>query len=152
MVLHPDGHLNWLLMVAEDLLLHEQLALYQERQGSPQRASDATRVAMGLPARLFDWKKALVAVRPETFTEWHRKGFRLLWLWRSRSVGRPRIPKDLRHLILTTALENSTWVKKELQPNFLSSLRFRSHLVRSGSICRRSRRKAYVLRFHPIAG
>jgi len=96
----------WLL---GNLFLRKQLALYQERQVQPRRATDATRLTMVLAARLFDWKEALISVRPETFTGWHRRGFKLVWRWKSRPNGRPRIPKDLCQLILTMARDNPTW-------------------------------------------
>jgi putative transposase len=96
-------------LAAENLFLRKQLALYQERQVRPRRATDATRLTMVLAARLFDWKEALISVRPETFTGWHRQGFELLWRWKSRPIGRPRIPKNLRQLILTMARDNPTW-------------------------------------------
>ena len=38
-------------------------------------------------ARLFDWKNALIVVKPETLVRWHRKGFRLFWRWKSRPKG-----------------------------------------------------------------
>jgi putative transposase len=96
-------------LAAENLFLRKQLALYQERHVRPRRATDATRLTMVLAARLFDWKEALISVRPETFTGWHRQGFELLWRWKSRPIGRPRIPKNLRQLILTMARDNPTW-------------------------------------------
>jgi len=64
---------------------------------------------MVLAARLFDWKEALISVRAETFTGWHRQGFKLFWCWKSRRIGRPRIPKDLHQLILSMARDNPTW-------------------------------------------
>ena len=51
----------------------------------------------------------LVNVKPDTFLRWHRKGYRLLWRWKSRPVGSPGIPKDLRRLIQEMAAENPTW-------------------------------------------
>src|SRR5258705_2470281 len=96
-------------LAAENLFLRKQLALYRERQVRPRRATDATRLTMVLLGRLFDWKEALISVRPETFTGWHRQGFKLLWRWKSRRIGRPRIPKNLRQLILTMARDNPTW-------------------------------------------
>src|SRR5262245_18267126 len=90
-------------LTAEDLLLRKQLALYQERQVRPRRATDATRLTMVWLGKLFDWKEALILVRSETFSGWHRKGFKLFWRWKLRPVGRPRIPKDLRQLILAMA-------------------------------------------------
>jgi hypothetical protein len=53
-------------LAAENLFLRKQLALYQERQVRPRRATDATRLTMVWLGRLFDWKEALIAVRPET--------------------------------------------------------------------------------------
>ena len=94
---------------AENLFLRKQLALYQERQVRPRRPTDATRLTMILLGTLFDWKQALVSVRPQTFTGWHHQGFKLLWRWKSRPIGRPRIPKDLRQLILAMARDNPTW-------------------------------------------
>jgi putative transposase len=96
-------------LAAENLFLRKQLALYLERQVRPRRATDATRLIMVLAARLFDWKGALISVRPEAFTGWHRRGFDLFWRWKSRRIGRPRIPKDLRQLILAMARDNPTW-------------------------------------------
>ena len=30
-------------------------------------------------ARFFDWRDALVVVKPETFIKWHRTAFRMFW-------------------------------------------------------------------------
>jgi len=109
-------------LAAENLFLRKQLALYQERQVRPRRATDATRLTMVLAARLFDWKEALVSVRPETFTAWHRRGFELFWRWKSRPIGRPRIPKDLRQLILTMARDNPTWGQTRIAAELLLKL------------------------------
>jgi putative transposase len=76
---------------------------------------------MVLAARLFDWKEALIAFRPETFTGWHRKGFKLFWRWKSRPVGRPRIPKDLRQLILAMARDNN-WGQARIAAELLLKL------------------------------
>ena len=53
-------------LAAENLFLRKQLALYQERQVRPRRVTDATRLTMVLLGTLFDWKQALVSVRPES--------------------------------------------------------------------------------------
>ena len=41
---------------------------------------------------------AMVLVKPATVIQWHRKGFRLYWRWRSRSrsVGRPKVSSETR--------------------------------------------------------
>ena len=51
---------------AEILFLRRQLALYVERQVKPRRIDVATRVSLVLLSRLFEWRSALVVVRPET--------------------------------------------------------------------------------------
>ena len=40
-----------------------------------------------------DWRDALAVVKPATVIGWHRKGFRLFWIWKSRSLrsGRPPV-------------------------------------------------------------
>jgi transposase InsO family protein len=59
-------------------------------------------------SRLFDWKNALMVVKPGTLLGWHRKGFRLFWRWKSRP-GRPPVPQEIRELIVRMARENPTW-------------------------------------------
>src|SRR5215472_10925544 len=56
-------------------------------------------LVMVMLGRLFSWRDALVNVQPNTFIRWHRKGFRLLWRWKSRPGGRPQVPEGLRKLI-----------------------------------------------------
>jgi putative transposase len=58
------------------------------------------------------WKNSLIVFAPETVVGWHRTGFRLYWGWISRarkSVGRRRLPKEIRELIFKIVAENSTW-------------------------------------------
>lgn len=56
-----------------------------------------------------DWRSALVIVKPETVVGWHRRGFRLLWAWKSRRRGRPPVPLDARRLIRTMSEANPLW-------------------------------------------
>src|SRR5215472_14253415 len=101
-------------LAAENLFLRKQLALFQERKLKPHRAHDSTRLIMVILGRMFSWRGALVNVKPDTFIRWHRKGFRLLWRWKSRPVGRPQILKDLRRLIREMAAENPTWGEERI--------------------------------------
>jgi hypothetical protein len=55
-------------LAAENLFLRKQLALYQERHITPQRATNATRLALVWLGRWFDWRQALAIVQPATFT------------------------------------------------------------------------------------
>ena len=93
---------------AEVLFLRKQLAFYEERQVQPRRLNDSARVCLVLWSRLCSWKEALVIVKPETLIGWHRKGFKLFWKWKSQA-GRPRIPENIRKLIVQMAQENPTW-------------------------------------------
>src|SRR5271168_3122675 len=93
---------------AEVLFLRKQLAFSEERQVQPRRLNDSARFSLILLSRLCHWKEALVIVKPGTLIEWHRKGFNLFWKWKSQA-GRPRIPENIRKLIVQMAQENPTW-------------------------------------------
>ncbi len=57
-----------------------------------------------------NWRSALQVVRPETVVQWHRRGFRLYWAWKSRRRwGRPAIGRDLRDLIRQMSRANPLW-------------------------------------------
>jgi hypothetical protein len=92
-------------LAAENLFLRKQLAQYQERHVKPRRANDATRLALLWLSRFFDWRRALVIVKPGTLIRWHRQGFRLFWRWKSQP-GRPPLPRDLQAIIRRMDLEN----------------------------------------------
>jgi transposase InsO family protein len=109
---------------AENLFLRRQLALYRERGLRPGRPDLATRLSLALMSRLFDWRSALVAVRPETLVRWHRAGFRLLWRWKVR-LGRPPLPIELRDLIRRIARENPLWGEERIANELLLKLGLR---------------------------
>jgi putative transposase len=105
--------LRWALssraaLSAEVLFLRKQLAFYQEHQISPRKLTAAARFSLVLWSRFFNWREVLMIVKPETLIGWHREGFKLWWRWKSR-LGRPRIPEDLRRLIVRMVRENPTW-------------------------------------------
>src|SRR5215472_16933069 len=101
-------------LAAENLFLRKQLALFQERQVKPRRANDSTRWMMATLSRMFLWRDALVNVKGSTLIRWHRQGFRLFWRWKSKPMGRPRLPRDLRRLIREMAAENATWGEERI--------------------------------------
>jgi putative transposase len=115
---------NWAL-VAENLFLRKQLALYLERKMKPRHATDATRLTLALLSRLFAWRRALIIVKPETLIRWHQRGFRLLWRWKSKPRGRPRVPIELRKLIAEMANENPTWGEERIAAELLLKLGIR---------------------------
>ena len=60
------------------------------------------------------WPRALhamVLVKPATVVQWHRRGFRLYWRWRSRSrqIGRPKTSTEIRQLIRQMSMANPLW-------------------------------------------
>jgi putative transposase len=107
---------------AEILFLRKQLAFYQEHQIRPRRLTDSARFSLVFWSRLFDWKDALVIVKPETLIRWHRKGFKLFWRWTCR-VGRPRLPGDIRQLIVRMVRENPTWGEERVAAELSVKLR-----------------------------
>jgi putative transposase len=101
-------------LIAENLFLRKQLALFQERKVRPRRTTAAFRLAMVALAKFFDWRGALVIGKPETFIKWQRTAFRMFWRWKSRKRGRPALPKNIRELVRQMARENPTWGEERI--------------------------------------
>ena len=73
-------------LAAENLFLRKQLTFFVEREQTLHRTDNVTRYTMATLSTLFDWKDALIVVKPDTLIRWHRKGFRLFWRWKSGSM------------------------------------------------------------------
>ena len=133
-------------LAAENLFLRKQLAFYQERKTRSRRLDDPARLTLVWLSHWFDWRNALAIVTPKTFIGWHRKGFQLLWRWKSQS-GRPRIPLDLQHLIRQMACDNPSWGEERIANELLLKLglrvsprTIRKYLSKFPAPCRGSRR------------
>ena len=98
---------------AENLVLRRQLARYIERGIKPRRVDHEARVSLSVFSRLFNWRDAIVIVRPSTVVRWHRLGWRIFWRWKRRA-GRPPIPPELRALIRRMAKENPLWGEERI--------------------------------------
>src|SRR6266404_2316230 len=109
---------------AEILVLRRQIALYQERGIKPRRIDAVTRISLALLSRFFNWRDALVVVRPETMIRWHRAGWKLFWRLKSRP-GRPPIPLEIQALIRRLANENPVWGEERIANEFLVKLGIR---------------------------
>jgi putative transposase len=109
---------------AENLFLRRQLALYKERGVKARRIDPATRIALAWLSRLFDWRDALVVVRPETMIRWHQAGWKLFWRLKSRP-GRPPIPVEIQSLIRRMARENPSWDEERIANELLLKLDIR---------------------------
>ena len=96
-------------LIGENLFLRKQLSLFKERRAEHRRTTAYFRVSIVALSRLFNWRDALMVVRPETFIKWHREAFRAIWRFKSRKIGRPALPKELQQLIRRRGRENPTW-------------------------------------------
>jgi len=95
-------------LVAENLALRQQVAVYQHTVKRP-KLRPHNRIFWVWLSRLWsNWRSALAIVQPETVIKWHRQGFKLYWRWKSRSrkAGRPPIQRELRDLIRRMSREN----------------------------------------------
>ena len=72
----------------EILALRHQLQVLQRSRPHRLRLAKMDRWLWAWLARSWSgWRTALAIVKPETVIAWHRKGFRLLWTWKSRRRG-----------------------------------------------------------------
>jgi putative transposase len=101
-------------LVAENLFLRKQLGLFQERKEKARQTTAADRFIFAKLAPLFDWRGALVIVKPATLISWHRAAFRRFWRWKSRPSGRPKLPAEIRILIRKMAAENPSWGEERI--------------------------------------
>jgi len=109
---------------AENLVLRKQLASYIERGVKPRRMDHPTRVSFALFTRMFDWRTAVVNVRPSTVVRWHRLGWGIFWRLKCR-MGRRPIPAELRSLIRRMATENPLWGEERIANELLVKLGIR---------------------------
>ena len=84
----------------EVLALRHQLQVLQRTRPRRLRLAKTDRLLWVVLSRIWTgWRTALVIVKPESVIAWHRRGFRLWWAWKSRRMGRPSVPADVRTLI-----------------------------------------------------
>ena len=112
-------------LAAENLFLRKQLALFQEREKRAAPTTAADRLVFSTLVRFFDWRSALVIVKPATLIGWHRAAFRRFWRWKSKPVGRPTLSAELRRLICRMAAENPTWGEERIADELLLKLQIR---------------------------
>jgi putative transposase len=94
----------------ELILLRQQLNILKRKTKNP-KLVNSDRVFISVIAKfLTNWKKSITIVKPQTVINWHRKGFRLFWRWKSRrKLGRPGINTEIRKLIRDMSLANTLW-------------------------------------------
>ena len=100
-------------LAAENLFLRKQLALFQERKVKPRRANDSIRWLMATLSRIFEWRDVLPNVKVDTHWLASQRVPAFLAL-KSKSTGRPGLPKDLRQLIREMAVDKVTWGEERI--------------------------------------
>jgi len=93
----------------EVIALRHQLAVLRRRRPGRARFCSVDRLIWVWLYRV--WPRCLdvmVLVKPGTAVEWHWRGFRLYWRWRSKS-GRPSINREVRDLIRQMSNANPLW-------------------------------------------
>jgi hypothetical protein len=95
----------------EILALRHQLTVINRSRRQRLRFTSPDRILWAWLSRTWcGWRSALHIVRPDTVVGWHRRGFRLLWTWKSRRrTGRPSVPANVRALIRELSTTNSLW-------------------------------------------
>src|ERR1700682_359785 len=93
----------------EVVALRHQVAVLRRQRPGRLRLLCADRLLWVWLYRI--WPRALhamVLVKPATVVQWHRRGFRLYWRWRSRSrcVGRPKVRSETRGLSRQISMRN----------------------------------------------
>jgi putative transposase len=108
-------------LLAENLLLRHQLAVLTRPTRKRPRVHACDKLLWILARRLRrDWRRHLVLVRPETVVAWHRRGWRLVWRFRSRCpLGRPRLSAEVRELIAAMARDNPLWGTERIRDELL---------------------------------
>src|SRR3954453_19301361 len=112
-------------LAAENLFLRKQLCLFREREKKAMATTPADRFVFSKLARWFDWRSALLIVKPATLIDWHRNASRLFWRWKSRPVGRAPVTAEVRALIRRLAAENLTCGEQRIADELLLKLQIR---------------------------
>lgn len=102
-------------LIFENISLRQQLIVYQRSVKRPE-IKNIDRVFWVWLSKIWsNWKASLIVVEAATVIGWHRKGFKLYWKRKSRSIGRPTIDWQLIKLIRKFQKENPTWSAQRIQ-------------------------------------
>src|SRR3954453_18449952 len=93
----------------ENIALRHQIGVIQRSAKKRLLLHNSDRLFwVGLSRVWSEWRSALVIVKPDTVIAWHRKAFRLFWIWKVRrgKPGRSAISPEIRALIRRMSREN----------------------------------------------
>ena len=102
--------MNYRLTI-ENLALRQQLVIMKQFIHRP-KIQKRDRLFWVVLSRLWrDWKNVLIVVQPETVIQWHGKGFKLYWTFKSKKIrsGRPSVDKRVQKLIKKMIKDNPLW-------------------------------------------
>jgi putative transposase len=144
-------------LAAENLFLRKQLALFRERDKKAAATSAGDRFVFSKLAGFFDWRSALVIVKPATLIGCHRAAFRRFWHWKSRPVGRPPVEAKIRRLIWRIAAENPTWGEERIADELLKlqirvSPRMVGKYIKRRATSASRRQRSALVHFHTKSG
>ncbi len=96
---------------AENLILRQQVIILSRKSPSRVRLRNIDQLIFVWLYRCFPAiLNAITVVKPETVIQWHRRGFRAYWCWKShRRGGRPKIDREIRDLIRRMNHVNPLW-------------------------------------------
>ena len=96
-------------LATQNLALRQQLVVMKRRNKRP-KLKTIDRVFWIILSQLWKpWRKPLIIFKPETVISWDRKGFKLFWKHKSRSIGRPCVNREVRDLVRKMATANPSW-------------------------------------------
>ena len=108
-------------LAAENVMLRQQLIVAHRSAPHP-RLRRTDRIVLNWLSRLWsEWRSTLLILQPATVIRWHRQGFKLYWRRKSRKKpGRPKVDREIRHLIRRMCRENPRGAPLGFNPSWLS--------------------------------
>jgi len=108
-------------LLVENALLRQQLIVAARAVTRPKFRGYERGLIVFFAAFARHWANALLLVRPETITRWHRHGFRLFWRWKSlrRRSTEPRVKPETIELIRAMARDNRLWGAERIRGELL---------------------------------
>ena len=101
-----------------DYLREENRILKEQLRGRRLRLTDAQRRRLAAKGRVLGRRllqKVATIVTPDTILRWHRRLIAAKWTYVTARVGRPGVMKEIRHLVVRFARENSGWGYSRIQ-------------------------------------
>jgi transposase InsO family protein len=104
-------------LALENLALRQQLAILRRKVVRPRLRRADRSFWVSLARVWYQWRSALILIKPETVVRWHRQGFRYFWRWKSR--GRPCVRPEMIRLVRRMSRENPLWGAPRIRSELL---------------------------------